>query len=81
MYLIMLIWKMEFPWEESWDQKEVLVRLGHSSCSPIRKCLSETHQDHNVHASLGQQVKSILVVLMSANSRTTQQLFFGIFRG
>lgn len=22
MYLIMLIWKMEFPWEESWDRKE-----------------------------------------------------------
>lgn len=33
MYLIMFIWKMEFPWEESWDRNVAPVRLWYSSCS------------------------------------------------
>ena len=52
MYLIISIWKIEFPWEESWDKKEVSITdvtvalLSHPT-------YAVAYQNHYVHTSLG----------------------------
>lgn len=53
MYLIMLIWKIEFPWEESWDRKKVPVRLVLQLPLPPYPAYVTTHQNHYIHTSLG----------------------------
>lgn len=81
MYLIMLIWKMEFPWEESWNREEVLVRRGWQHPLPPHPASTAAHQNDYVHTSLGQQVQAVLVIFVSANGCSTQQLLLGIFGG
>lgn len=86
-YLIMLIWKIELPWDESWREsgrtknkkwnleKTTLTKSVHK----LNFLLSPPYQHDHIHATLYQQVQSVLVVIVGANCGATQQLFARVF--